>query len=624
MRFLLLYSSLLLLFASNVSAQLGPIHEQELNSTCEEIFLHSRTGIPLFKTQKSYVAVHPETFQKIWEINRQNIASLSEATSSESYSDYVELPATNIVYVGNSFVDIFTGKVLVDGAADGVKKIASYNLFPSKDILVVKTICKGAYRLYGFNAVKNTFLWKADIDEIGSLSLATLGDSDPMTATMNGLKPYINAVGDIVYVHEKYMMLIDHSSGKLKWSQPLEPGAILFSKSGDLIAVAEKRTGLGAAFVSSAPKFSKKLTVVDARTGEDAWKKEIKLDGNILFIQPYKDGFIVAHEEGFNIYDFNSPKAEPQWKKDFAAKEISDVVEEGNEIMVYYKDRRMLMDPVTGDEVWKKPEKLEEEVPVFTGGHTTTMGDYKVTFSGADVRIRNTKSKGSRYFPSNIIALDEAMSAVVGIQITRANLPPQTYYRFYYADLKLMKVNSSMIDLKNGLLGIHVSPKGYFVYGPQSYVFVKIEAGKPVVAFEQKYPDPAALERGLANLVMSAATISYFAGVGGASAAYIVGDGAAFASYQTRLAASEMAGNAAYDLKPRRAMARIDENNAFFFSRNDDGNLALFQVDKNDGEEKAHYKFDDKTPVYEIDYVTGQMYYVNGKTVKIFKLKSSS
>jgi hypothetical protein len=252
------------------------------------------------------------------------------------------------------------------------------------------------------------------------------------------------------------------------------------------------------------------------------------------------------------------------------------------------------------------------------------MGDFKVTFTGANVGVGSTKNKSARYFPSHIIALDPLKSAVVGIHSWRSDLPPQTYYRFYYADLKLMKVVSEMIDLKNGLLGVHVAPNGYFVYGPQSYVFVKIEAGKPVVSIEKKYPDPAALERGLANLVMSAAVISYVTGLPGAGTAYIVGDGAAFASYQTRLAASEMAGNAAYDLKPRRAMARIDENNAFFFSRNDDGNLALFQVDKNDGEEKAHYKFDDKTPVYEIDYVTGQMYYVNGKTVKIFKLKSNS
>ena len=50
----------------------------------------------------------------------------------------------------------------------------------------------------------------------------------------------------------------------------------------------------------------------------------------------------------------------------------------------------------------------------------------------------------------------------------------------------------------------------------------------------------------------------------------------------------------------------------------------FFFFDKNEGKEKAHYLFDDKTPVCEIDYVSGQMYFMNGKTLKIFKLKDNS
>jgi hypothetical protein len=610
----------ILFLVLNTKAQLDPIKQMELNSSCESVYLHSGTGIPIFKTQSSYVAIHPVTFEPLWEIKRKGVAVASEVTSGESYSDYFELPATNIVFVGNDFVEVIHGKVLVDGDADELRSISTFHIFPAKDLLIVKTIVKGHYRLYGFNTINNSLLWKTDIDDLGNLSLASLGDSDPVTETTNGLKPYIEASGDIIYVHQKNMMLIDPATGQLKWTQPLEPGAILFSKSGKLIAVAERRSGLGTIVVSGDPKFGKKLTVVDAMTGENAWKKEIKLDGNILFIQPYKDGFIAAHEEGFNIYDFNSTKAEPQWKKDFAAKEISDIVEDGDNIMVYYKDRRMLMDPVTGDDVWKKPEKLEEEVPVFTGGGTLKVGDVEVTKSGTSVRLHNTKTNAYRFFPSQTFEIDRQKNAVVGVNAAKSDLPAGIDYRFYHADLNTMKVSSARADLKGGFRGIHVSPNGYFVHSTQGFIMAKMDAGKLVVTREEKYPDPTAFERNLLELGREIALTNYVIGGAGFGPAYLVGDEASFKSYANRMTTSYRALEAMSYINIRANMARIDNTYAFFFSRDDDGHLALFQIKKDDGTETARYKFDDKTPSYEIDYTNGQLYYMNGKMLKIFKL----
>src|SRR5689334_3888890 len=90
--------------ALSAKAQLDPVKQMELNSSCESVYLHSGTGIPIFKTQSSYVAIHPVTFEPLWEIKRKGVAVASEVTSGESFSDYFELPATNIVFVGNHFV----------------------------------------------------------------------------------------------------------------------------------------------------------------------------------------------------------------------------------------------------------------------------------------------------------------------------------------------------------------------------------------------------------------------------------------------------------------------------------------------------------------------------------------
>ncbi|MEO6133420.1 MAG: PQQ-binding-like beta-propeller repeat protein [Saprospiraceae bacterium] len=628
MRILNLSIILLFLLQINIKAQLKPVHETELSSACDAVFVHSLTGIPVFKTKTSYIGMNPETFEKMWEIKRLGVASLSETTTHEGFDDYFELPATTITYLGNSFVDVVTGNVIVDGEKDGIKRINSFHLFPAQDLLVVKVVADGVFRLYGFNPIRKTFLWKTDIDKLATVSMSGITDSNPVYNSTHGLKPYIASIGDIVYIHKKDMMLIDPVSGALKWTQSLEPGIVLFSKSSKLIAIAERRGGLGGLMdMSDGDKFGKRLIVVDAATGEEAWKKEIKLDGNILFMQPYKDGFIVAHEEGFNIYDFNSAKGEPEWKKDFSAKEISDIVEEGDKIMVYYKNRRMLMDPVTGDEVWKKPEKLAKETPVFNGGQTVQIGDVKITDSGYNLRFVKTEGKKYEIIPAQHYVLDEATNTVFAVDeriTTTSTGQKNSIYTVYAVNLNSLDIISRTLDLRSQLSGIDVVKGGFFIYGPKEYYLCKLKDGKLETVKYDYFPNPGSFGRGLLGFATAAGTLAgWGSGLVGAGQSMMVGSQEDYNKYVRRMDISEDAGNAAFFFQKRGTMAQIDKEYAFFFSKDEGKNLALFQIRKQDAAQIARYQFDDKTPIYEIDYVNGNLYYMNGKSLKIFRLKGT-
>src|SRR5688572_19059475 len=148
MRKLIVLSVLFFFIALHSNAQLNSIHQMELSAACDQVYIHSRTGIPIFKTQTAYVAIHPSTYEKLWEVKRQGSATITEVTSEDNFLDYFEYPASNLVYVGNSFVDVVSGKVLVDGSKDEIKRIGAFHLFPAKDLLTVKVIAKGVYRLY--------------------------------------------------------------------------------------------------------------------------------------------------------------------------------------------------------------------------------------------------------------------------------------------------------------------------------------------------------------------------------------------------------------------------------------------------------------------------------------------
>ncbi len=77
----------------------------------------------------------------------------------------------------------------------------------------------------------------------------------------------------------------------------------------------------------------------------------------------------------------------------------------------------------------------------------------------------------------------------------------------------------------------------------------------------------------------------------------------------------------ALGLTQRKINGRVDEDFAFFFARDGKKGPTLFKVDKDTGEEVAKFRFDDLTPLYEIDYKSGRLYYQAKKTVKIFELK---
>ena len=71
----------------------------------------------------------------------------------------------------------------------------------------------------------------------------------------------------------------------------------------------------------------------------------------------------------------------------------------------------------------------------------------------------------------------------------------------------------------------------------------------------------------------------------------------------------------------RKVNGRIDDQYAFFFARDGKEGATLFKVEKNSGKEVNKFRFDDLTPLYEIDYVNNRLYYQAKKKFMVFKLK---
>lgn len=635
-RFILPLVVLFIGLTSSISAQvLDPISETPLDSDAKQIFLNSATGIPVLQTASEYIGLSPKDGSIMWKATRNAGASLTEMASGGGETrDFEEIPGTPYVFASGNLINILDGTTIIDGADRDLRILRTYYTMPEQDMILLEIGGKGAVYLYAFNPFESKLLWDVQLREVSGLSqLASEGAADP------DLKPRLNAAGNLIYTNGKFLALIDTKSGELKWNEKIPAGYIFTNEKGDRMVIAEKRGGLGGAMAASMAalptgglkerKFSKKLHLIDTETGKSIWKKEEKMDGNVLYVAPYDGGFMVVHDEGMNIYSFDDSKPEGRWKKDYKEKGVLNV-ETGDEgLMVYFKNKRMLVDPISGDEKWKKAEKLEKEPKGFMWGlasayepKTEEVGSYNVTFDGDSFTAKKDGAI-SRSYDYDMIIVEDDRIAVIDYMYDAEGKPDGVSLSVTHLDGDKVERKTRRIKLKRGIQGFDKTSGGYFVYNDRGFRLYQYDRNAGFEEIKREYyPDPTAAKRFLIGMATAIGSTAYAVG----STANMVTSGAQgnlgpANSFNDRMYALNKASNAGFDLSERKINGQIDDDFAFFFARDGKEGATLFKVAKDSGEEIAKYRFDDLTPLYEIDYQNSRLYYQAKKTFKIFELE---
>ncbi len=602
----------------------APIAQLTLEADGKAIYLHGNTGIPIIQTNINYTAVNPVTHQVMWSRARTEGAALMSKLNDNQVADYIELSGTPYIFLAGSVLNAATGEVIVDGEADSLKNFANYYIIPEAELVLVEIVGKKKIRLYGIDPFAGKQKWAINLREIGGLAQLAAMD-EPVAPSLD---PLLTATGDLLYHNDKYLASIDLQSGSLRWNEKLNPGYIYLNDDATKLLVAEKRGGLGglmeASSGGSSNTFSKKLHLLDAATGTSLWSKgESKMEGNIQFIMPYEDGFAVVHDEGFNIYDYSPGKeATGRWKKDYEEKGINNISVEEEGLLLYFKNKRMLIDPSTGDELWKKAEKLERDAPSYSMGSRSRAATVaKSSFYSIGSSMYVEVNGITRTYPFQIFSIDKSNNRLIlAYQVPAVG---SSYnYSINAIDLNTGQSKRGSVDLRKSLDGIDpVSNNGYFFYNDRGFTLMRFEDKQWSEVKSAYYPDPTRGERFLTDAVVGTAlgTAAARSSVGGTKAV-LTNDQAAYEAYERKMNTVNEAQNAANAMNSRRIVGRVDQTFAFFFARNDAGNLVLFKVDKKSGEEVKQYPFEDKTPVYEVDNANQQLYYLVEKELKIFGL----
>lgn len=590
-------------------AQITSVASVELENDPIRLYTHSLTGIPIFKSEDNYFAIHPQKNEIIWKADRWEFNALNAKYGNpeeEELIDYVEFPSSVMAFVGNSIVNVATGEKLVDGQTEEIRFFDSYHLFPSKDLLVVKLAAKGGYKLYAFNVLEDKKKWDVLVEETTGVGQFIAAIPSGTAEFTEELEPFFTTGGDLIYKSRKQLVSIQPESGQVNWSKSLDAGMLLFSENQKHLAIAMERTGLG-----TMVGLSKKAIVIDASTGEELWKKPQKMDDNIRFMKEIDGDLVIVHDDGLNIFNYETGAS--RWKKDLGTNGIVDIEVEEEGIMVYNKRKRQLYDLKTGKKIWKKAEKLERDRSVYQPwidrSHIAYEDDI-VEFSvvGDRLEVHNKFTGHVHESGYDRYVYDPISKSVLVL----------TYKKEYVVHIKVIYLETDEV-LHQELTSIsrfqNIEPVegGFFMPTNTGFTLLAHSESELVVSKYKHYRKSGRSKTKAVDIQDTLRSVH-------AQEVHIVcQDEADLAAFYQRAADARSEVNGIKLVDARAASMEVFPY-AFFFTKTKEKDWVVAQVRKADGEEVETYSIDDKTPTFAIDQLNHKMYHIKDSKIDIYDL----
>ena len=218
----LLYVLLAYCLTAPLFAQvIEPIAETELTDDGKKIFLHSTTGIPILQTMKGYIGLNPVDGSIIWELDRNAGAAFTEATDADGANrDFEEIGGTPFVFASGNLINVTNGQLLIDGTAQELKILRTYYFLPDQDLILLEIGGKGAVYLYGVDPFEGEAKWNVKLRDLSGLAQLTSEENAGQDA--DEIQPQLNVAGNLIYPNDKYLAMVDLSTGELKWNEKMQ------------------------------------------------------------------------------------------------------------------------------------------------------------------------------------------------------------------------------------------------------------------------------------------------------------------------------------------------------------------------------------------------------------------
>lgn len=362
-----------------------------------QVMVEDATNTPIIVQQYSYVGLDRMTGDSLWSIDRKGFSGISQKLSDnhDEALDVVDVLNVPFVFINGILVDVRNGNKLIS-EEDEVKLFRSSHIMADDDLSLVEVSVKGGTRLYGFSITDGARRFSLDLNGKPGLSL---GGNASASA---GREPVMLDAETILYFDKQNLYRINIAKGNIDWMHDEKVKKTQVVNDGKHLLLLYPPGGLSLA------DFDKEFQLLDIANGTAMYKKPLKMDGNIRQVIPHDGGLAVIHSDGMNIYDFDGSE-DGRWKKNFKENGIKSFEMEGSSMMVYFKNKRMKIDPSSGEELMKKAEKLDR--PGWTGYEPKATFE----FAGEEIKVWGSNSievNGEKMTFAQI-AFDEANNRIV-------------------------------------------------------------------------------------------------------------------------------------------------------------------------------------------------------------------
>lgn len=615
----------------------------------QQILVNPFNGHVIAKEKDVISNYNPETQKTEWKVNKDEIVKVGAIENAQKVLDALEsIPnlaksfesSDEIYFIPNSpfvraiienrdiIINSMDGKVVFNsGTVDYrildnqfVPEIGSFLMLAS-DGKVFSSI------LWDLQAGKES--WKTELGTVAGMmsafkDLLSFKNTETRDKTIVGDDVIYTSVNGILYK-------LDKASGKIYWQSKDKINTFYLSQSGNDLVVIKNSGNL----LSS----KQALNIWTTADGTPVWKDDIKTK-YIIYLEDWSDRLLIAHNSGFNFYSYADGKK--VWKKDAKGNNIKQVIPI-DEDYLYIADKEMNLIDKDGNNKWKKFIEIcdNDDDPVY---FLDKIGDNQVVYLTATYGNMVDYTTGKKIWKKNIdfekdrpvlYALDDA-----------------THTFLVYNDKKVYKFNASTSDSRpepvaklkkvkdeKTISDLELFDWGISLVGEGDVVGVGLDGS---IKYHNTYNEVGGNKRKFLKGAGHAA-IGGLAVLGIASTTKAMGgsmfqemnirtaDGKLEKSSEVRknemmstgsFAGASLIGSQMSKVNERFNAMKHNAEYAFILAKGENGESAqLVKVRKTDGVEVDKITIDNDKPIYEIDPVTDDVYYVYKNELRIFSKK---
>lgn len=592
---------------------------------------------------------NPETNRREWEVSKESLGKISAVSQAQGALDALASSDLLALFESGESIELISGspfvrvvlddkdviingvdgKVVFNSSAVGYRIIRSELMLEEGAFLFIATDGK-MFNAVWYDLKEGKDKWSSPLATVESLA-AQLKSALTSVFSMkdNSTEDKLEVGSEAIYTSiSGYLYKLNKTDGKIEWKSDFKINKFFLSQSEkDIIIIKNAGNILSA---------KQALNILQASNGSPIWKSDISTK-YVSYLEDWSDRILVAHSGGFNFYNYSDGKK--VWKKDARGNNIKRVIAIDNDYL-YITGKEMNLIDREGQNKWKKPieisdkdddvvyflDKVENNRVFYLTDSYGNMVDYQ---SGKKIWKKNIEF--SRDKPL-LYAQDEKTGAFL-----------------VYNDKKIYQFNPNALDkpepiakLKaikedKSMSGIELFDWGICLSGQSDVLGVTFD-GK--TRYHNTYKEPGGGKRKTLNTLGKVASISGQVAEGISQSEVVfysrnekgelveAGRGNLF-NDKTRKK-GQMAGqgsemiNSTLLSRVSKRFNALKENSdyAFVLAKNEKGgNPLLIKVKKEDGTEVDRIEIENNNPIYGVDGVNDNVYYVSKNELRIFSKK---